>query len=360
MHRASARLSSISLLFTAAIVASGLLLSGCGGSSNNTASNTPPAASSSPQPGSGGSGGAANSGGSSSGGSGSNGSSGGGSASGGSGSGSGSGAGNSGGSGSGGTNGSGSGGSGNSATSISGTVLNAQTDAPVNGTVVVALESGPSDYTVAMSTSADAQGHFRFDNVTPTDYPWLIAVSAKSSDGTVFAPTYLVSGNSLAWSSPGDQIKAGTDVGTITVMSSPTTKLTYTVTSQNSASEAQDVNVTGDPLSSFTFDRFIAVPWLTSAPTFATHAGDPACANQPESCATLSITVPTARVWWAVYDHNGNQFKPWGTPNNFKLTFSATSEKTGAQDCNPSTQPGYSGNLDSPSPSAVHFQGCTP
>lgn len=337
MQRANGRCVSLTLLFTEAVLSSGLLLSGCGGSSKPVVNNGPTPSVS--QPGSGGSGSGGSSaspGGSSSGGSGGSGSS--------------SGTGGSAGSGSG--SGSGSGGSGNSASSISGAVINAVTGAPITGKVAVALESGFGDPTVVMSTTADAQGHFRFDNVTPAGNAWLIAVSARGADGSLFAVTYLVSGGTpISFGLSGDRITAGTDVGTITMMPSPSGKLSSLIISQNASGTAQDVNVTLDPLRTFTFDRDVAVPWLDAPPQVSTQAGNSGCSGEQVSCARYDATVPTANVWWSAYNHNGNQFKFYDGPNDYSFIYKAFSKSTGAPDCDPPMPDG---------PGRVKFVNCVP
>ena len=340
--RTSFLLSRASVTVLATAFSSAMVLTGCGGSNNSAKSTqptTPTPSVSQPAPG----------GGSSSGGSGSSNS------------------GNSGGSGSGGGMGSGGGtGSGTgSATSITGTVVNSQTNAPVNGTVAVALEGPtPSDYTIIAQTTADAQGHFRFDNASSSDGGWTIAVAAQSSDGTIFAPTLLFSGGSLADNDPGDKIEPGTDVGTITLMPSPTGKIRGDIFSQNSAGLPQNVKVTIDPLRTFTRDRHFSVPWLNGPPQSTTTAGDPGCGTQADSCSPFELTVPTANVWWALFNHNGNHFQSFSQPDDYSAIFSATSTTTGAPDCNPPSLEQFFAQFDSNnvsiSPSQPHFQNCTP
>ena len=332
-----------SLLFAIAIS-----LIGCGGTASNpinngqpsmpTTSATPPAT---------GSGGGSNSGSTSSGG-GAN-----------SGSGAGSGSGTSGG-------GSGTTTSGNSSTAISGTIVNSQTGVPVSGTVAVALEGAPlSDFVIMAQTTADAQGHFRFDDVQPSPrgWGWTIGVSARSSDGTLFTPTLLVSHN-VANGSTGDAIEPGTDVGTITVVPSPTGTIRGSVFSQSSEGAPQSINVSVDPMRVFVLDRHFSVPWIDGAPKFTTHNGDPACGTQTDACSSFTITLPTANAWIAIYDQTGNQFHTNTTGESYSATFNASSTATGAQDCNPSSLEQFFGGFGSTSEivanSQPHFQSCAP
>ena len=314
-----------SFLFIIVLVSLGLLLIGCGANSstNNSAANTPSASPtpSSAQPGPG--------------------------------SGSGSTGGNT-------------GGSGSSSTSISGTVVNSQTNAPVSGTVAVALEgANPSDFTIMAQTTADAEGHFHFDNVQPSPrgWGWVVAVAAKSTDGTLFAPTLLLPANSLVATSNGDTIEPGIDVGTITLMPSPAGTIHATIESQDAAGMPQDVNVSTDSLRTFTFDRHYEVPFLSAPPQFATRAGDPSCDGATASCTTFSMTLPSANVWYALYSHNGNQFKSFGHPDDYSSLLTAHST-TGATDCNPPTREGFLRfDSDPPTttpPSPISFQNCVP
>ena len=305
---------------------SGIFLIGCGGSSNTPANNTQPSSpapsASQPAPGAGSGGSTGSGGGSSAGG-------------------------------------------GNSATSISGTVVNSQTGAPVNGIVAVALEGAVSDFTIRAQTTADAQGHFRFDNVqpSPNGWGWTIGVAARSSDGTLFAPTLLISHNH-ALGSTGDAIEPGIDVGIITLTPSPKGTLRGNVFSQDAAGMPQSVNVIIDPLNTFVLDRHFSVPWIDGAPKLTTNPGDSACGTQSDACSQYALTVPTANVWLAMYDHSGNQFSRSSTPQDYSAIFSATSTTTGAADCNPSSISqffgGFGGNSEIVANSQPHFQGCTP
>lgn len=179
----------------------------------------------------------------------------------------------------------------------------------------------------------------------------------------MFAQTLLVSQH-VAGSGSGDAIEPGTDVGTITLSPSPSGKIEGTVFSDDSSGAAQSVNVTIDPLRTFTFDRHFAVPWLSGAPQFTTKSDDPACAGQSSACSTFVLTVPTARVWVAIFNHAGNQFQSFaGGGNDYSAIFSATSAGNGTPDCSPSSVeeffmgPDASGNSSN---NVVHFQGCTP
>jgi hypothetical protein len=233
------------------------------------------------------------------------------------------------------------------------------TGAPVTGKAVVALESEFGDPKIVMSTTADAQGHFQFDNVTPADNAWMLAVAARSSDNSLFAITYLVSGGFS--NQQGDKILAGTDVGTITLMPSPTVDLQGTVTSQSSSGDAQNVNITIDPLRTFSLDRNIQVPWLDAPPTTSTLQNEDNCDVQGASCAAFDIRVPSGRAWWAVYNHNGNRFQQFSAPLNYSFFVNAFSQSTAAPDCNPSTQERVI--LDSnwgQGPIRLHFTSCTP
>ena len=335
------------------VAAFGLIFgsTGCGGGSSKSAANTqsgmPTPSASQPGAGSGGSGSA--SGGTSNPGN-SGGSSGGSSSAGSSGSG-----GSSGGSGAGG---------GNSATSISGTILNSQTGVPVSGTVAVALEGAdPSDFSIFAQTIADAQGQFRFDNVVPSPHGWgwTIGVSAKSSDGTLFAPTLLVSATIAGRS--GDAIEPGTDVGAITLVPSPTGTIRGNIFSQNVDGMPQSVNVLIDPMWGFALDRNFTIPWIDGAPKFTTHDSDPACGTQGYACSVYTITMPTANVWLATYDRNGNQFHTSGTPVSYKADFNASSVKTGASDCLPATLlqhwGGFGSKQEIVASADPHFQSCS-
>lgn len=238
--------------------------------------------------------------------------------------------------------------------------MNGVTGAPVTGKVVVALESGFGDPKVVMTTTADANGHFEFDNVTPADNEWMLAVAARSSDNSLFAVTYLVDTNEASSSQRGDRIAAGTNVGTITVMPSTTTDLKATVTSQNADGGTQNVNITVEALRTFTFDRNVQVPWLDAPPQFSTLANEH-CDIQGASCGDFDLRVPSARIWWAVYDHNGNKFQQFTAPNMYSVLISAFSQSTGAPDCNPSTVERVF--LDSASGQGtphVDFTNCTP
>src|SRR5690242_16743133 len=293
MSSVAARAHIPSSLLSTVVLSSALLLTGCGSTgASTTAANNPSNPTVPPsQSGSGGSGGSSGSStpGGSSGGTGSGtGSS--------SGSNTGSGSSGSGGAGGGSTSGSGSGTGSSSPGSISGTVINATTGAPVTGKVVVGLESGFGDPTILRTVSADAQGHFRFDSVEPAENGWMIAVSASSSDGNLFAVSYLVSaGPPINQSSQGDQIVVGTDVGNIAVFPSAATTLTGTVTSQDSAGASQDVEIATDPLRTFTFDRNIQVPWLNVPTPFSTSATKTGCSSQG-SCGSYQLQVPSGIV----------------------------------------------------------------
>jgi hypothetical protein len=255
--------------------------------------------------------------------------------------------------------------SGNSSTSISGTIVNSQTGAPVTGTVAVALEGAdPSDFAIMAQTTADAQGHFRFDNVQPSPrgWGWTIGVSAKSSDGTLFTPTLLVSHNQVNGSS-GDAIEPGTDVGVITLIASPTGTVRGSISSQDSAGGPQSVDVSIDPLHVFVLDREFSVPWINGAPKVTTQAGGPGCGTQTGACATFTITLPTANASVALYDHTGNQFHTNGTGESYSAVFSASSTITGAADCNPSSierEFGGFGPSRELGPIEAQFQSCTP
>ena len=344
--------SHLSLFLVSALFGCGVVIVGCGGSTKMTNNLAPTPSVSQPPGGSGGS----NSGGGSSGSSAGPGSSAGSSGSGPSSGSSGPGA-----------SGSGAGpGAGTSASSISGTVVDSQTGEPVRGTVVVALEGSNSDYTIRATTMPDAAGHFRFDNVgpSPRGWGWVIAVAAKNSDGTWFAPTLLLPDNSLFGHGGGDTIEPGIDVGTITLTPSPAGTISGTIDSENAAGMPQDANVSMDSLRTFTFDRHFDVPFLSGPPQFATHAGDASCAGKNASCTSFTLAVATANVWYSLYSHNGNQFKSFGQPNDYSSLLTAHSTSTGAEDCNPSTQPGFWRFDSDPPPqgaaSPILFQNCTP
>jgi hypothetical protein len=236
----------------------------------------------------------------------------------------------------------------------------------VNGTVAVALEGAPlSDFTIMAQTTADAQGHFRFDNVQPSPkgWGWTIGVSARSADGTLFAPALLVSHN-VANGSTGDAIEPGTDAGTITLIASPTGTIRSSIFSQNPAGLPQSVKVSIDPMRVFVLDRHFSVPWIDGAPAFTTHDGDPACGTQSDACSLYTITLPTANAWVAIFDRSGNQFHTNGTGESYSAAFNATSTTTGAADCNPSSIDEFFGGFGSSREivpnSQPHFQSCTP
>lgn len=330
-------------VISAAMLCSAVLLIGCGSSgSSPTAANTPSALNTPPsQPGSGGSGASSGSPGNS-----------------GTGSSSGSGAGT--GTAGGGTGGSssGSGSSGGAFGSISGTVINAMTGAPVTGKVVVGLESGSGDPIILSTVTADAQGRFQFDNVNPAGTGFMIAVSASSSDGSLFATSYLVSaGPPINASSQGDQIVAGIDVGNISVFPSATVVLTGTVTSQDSAGASQNVGIDLSPVRTFTFDRDVQVPWLNVPLPFSTSTTTNSGCSSQGSCGTYQLQVPSGNVEWAVYDHNGNHFQPFSAPNHYSVLVTAISQSTGDPTCNPHTQ--EASQQDSKF-SEVDFISCTP
>ncbi|HKT24348.1 MAG TPA: carboxypeptidase-like regulatory domain-containing protein [Terriglobales bacterium] len=260
------------------------------------------------------------------------------------------------------SNGGSSGGS-DSSSSITGTVVNSQTGAPVNGTVAVALEgANPSDFSIAMQTTADAQGHFRFDNVgpSPRGWGWTIAVSARSSDGTLFAPALLVSHNIA--NSGGDAIEPGTNAGTISLVASPKGTVHGNMFSQDSAGQSQSVSVVIAPVNVFVLDREFAVPWVDSPPKFTTN--DSSCGTQSDACAPYAITLPTANAWVALFDHGGNQFRTSGTGESYSALFSASSIASGTPDCNPSSFEiffgGFGNTQQITASSQPHFQSCTP
>lgn len=350
MFSAAARPRTSLSLLSAAVLGSALLLIGCGSTgSSTTAANNPSNPTLPPsQAGSGGSGGSSGS--ATSGGS-----------SGGTGSGTGSSAGSTSGSGTSGsdgaTGGTSSGAGSSSSSSISGTVINAMTGAPVTGKAVVALESGFGDPQILRTVTADAQGHFSFDSVEPAANGWMIAVSASSSDGSLFAVSYLVSaGAPVNQSSQGEQIVAGTDVGNIAVFPSATQTLTAVVTSQDSSGADQDVEVAINPLRTFTFDRNVQVPWLNVPTPFSTSATTPGCDSQG-SCGMSQLQVPSGTVEWSVYDHNGNHFHPFAAPNNYSLLINAHSKSTGDPTCNPHTLEAVPQNSNFAN---AHFTNCTP
>lgn len=240
---------------------------------------------------------------------------------------------------------------------ISGTVINAMTGAPVTGKVVVELESGFGDPMTVCTVNADAQGHFLFDTVEPAANGWLLAVSASSSDGSLFAVSYLVSaGVPINESSQGDQIVAGTDVGNIAVFPSGATALTGTVTSQDSTGASQDVEVAVNSLRTFTFDRNLQVPWVNVPTPFSTSANKTGCGSQG-SCGAYQLQVPSGTVEWAVYDHNGNHFQPFSERNNYSVLLNAHSKSTGDPTCNPHTLEAtqHDSNFYE-----AHFTSCTP
>jgi hypothetical protein len=140
--------------------------------------------------------------------------------------------------------------------------------------------------------TADAQGQFSFDSVEPAANGWMIAVSASSSDGSLFAVSYLVSaGAPVNQSSQGDQIVAGTDVGNIAVFPSAARTLTAVVTSQDSTGADQDIEVAINPLRTSTFDRNVQLPRLNVPTPFATSATTPGCDSQG-SCGMAHCRCP--------------------------------------------------------------------
>jgi hypothetical protein len=241
--------------------------------------------------------------------------------------------------------------------------VDAQTNAPINGSVVVALEQQtPSDYTIVTTSTADENGHFRFDNVSPAQNNYALMVSAKSSNGTLFAPTLLISGNS-AFISRGEQITVGSDVGTITVQPSPSGTITGTVSSSNAANAGQEVNVVFNQLATFNMDREFRIAWPGTSPQVTTHQADPQCGNQSGACSQFTLTVPTAHVWWAVFDHNGNSFTSSGENEIYSLDVSALSTTTSQPVCEPSNQFVHAGTMTQGGQVSgvnLHFQNCTP
>jgi hypothetical protein len=112
--------------------------------------------------------------------------------------------------------------------------------------------------------------------------------------------------------------------------------LKSTITSQNAAGGAQNVNITVEALRTFTFDRYVQVPVSIRHPQFSTLANEH-CDIQGASCGDFDLRVPSSRVWSAAFDHNGNKFQQFTAPNMYSVLISAFSQPTGAPDWNSST-----------------------
>ena len=220
---------------------------------------------------------------------------------------------------------------------------------PVVGTVVVALEKGPGDFSIFMETTADASGHFRFNNVPvfPTSgqetnaYAIMVAAraahdpgTAPGSPGSFYAPALLLSGNGSF--GPGDPIQPGTDVGTIRLNFTSQGDMEITATSTDSSGTVPvPIQVKIAPMRIFTLDFLFDYPWLGKAPTFNTAPGASCSAGTACGGITLDV-VPESPVEEAVFSKAGNTFSPSQTAPNFELPLHAFSLLNGQPDCNPS------------------------
>ena len=244
----------------------------------------------------------------------------------------------------GGTSGSG---TGSGSNSISGTVLDAQTNTAIDGTVNVILEGAPGgDPQVIMQTTADAQGHFQFDNLPDisSDKIVAIAVTASGSNGTFYTPALLISGAPPFGT--GDKITPGTDVGTIPLQHSSTSGfMDGTVSSSDGNSNPVAVRVSANLMTTFTLDRVFPVALPIPAQEFQTDTRVNSCGDGHGACAAYTFEVPTDRLQRAFYGRDGYSFAAASEGPNYAPVFSAFSLSTGEPDCSPSTIKQFGGSV---------------
>lgn len=210
------------------------------------------------------------------------------------------------------------------------------------GTVVVALEHENGDFFAFMQTTADAQGHFRFDNVPPVaagaeGYAIMVAArergAAPGTFGSFFAPALLLPGNGAFGA--GTPIVPGIDVGTIGLHFTSQGDIEGSVTSTDSTQKVPvPIKVNFPDMRIFTLDFIFDYPWVGPAPQLTTAPG--ASCPAGTACASFQlIPLPTDPVQQAVFNQAGYTFMPSQTAPNFILTLDAFSPVTGTPDCNP-------------------------
>ena len=213
------------------------------------------------------------------------------------------------------------------------------------GTVVVGLEHEVGDFFLFMQTTADAQGHFTFNNVPAVPqgqegYAIMVAARAAHDPGTApgapgsfYAPALLLPGNGNF--GQGDSIVPGTDVGTITLHFTSQGDIDGTATSTDPTNSiAVPIAVKIAPLRIFTRDFVFDYPQIGQAPQFTTQTG-PSC-PAGTACASFIIEpVPESPVEEAIFSKAGYTFAPSQTAPNFEIPLNSFSTKNGQPDCNP-------------------------
>jgi hypothetical protein len=233
------------------------------------------------------------------------------------------------------------------------------TGQPIAGTVVVALEKPGGDFSTFMQTTADAQGHFRFNNVpafasngTTNNYAIMVAAraahdpgTAPGSPGSFYTPALLLSGNGVF--GPGDPIVPGTDVGTIALRFTSQGDIEGNVTSTDPTGKIPiPVRVKFAPMRIFTLDFLFDYPWIGTPPSLSTTLNSSCPAGT--ACASFIVDpVPTSPVEQAVFSKAGYTFNPSETAANFELPLNAFSALNGKPDCNPNNATLFANNLAS-------------
>ncbi|HEY1940092.1 MAG TPA: carboxypeptidase-like regulatory domain-containing protein [Candidatus Angelobacter sp.] len=244
--------------------------------------------------------------------------------------------------------------------------------APVVGTVVVSLEQGSGDFVIFKQTQADAQGHFRFDNVPAVpagSEGYAIVVSARAAhdpgtapggQGSFYTPAILLPGGGNFGA--GDPIIPGIDVGTIGLrFTTSQGDIEETATSTDSTQKVPvPVHVTPEPFGIFTRDFVFKYPLIPTPPAFNTAPGSSCPAGT--ACANYTFpVVPTDPAEEAVFNKNGYTFAPTQSGANFDLFFHASSLANGKPTCQPPDVETFANGLqgDSPNPaSPAQFTGC--
>jgi hypothetical protein len=255
---------------------------------------------------------------------------------------------------------------------ITGRVVD-QSGAPIAGNVVVALERPGGDFSIFMQTTADAHGHFRFNNVpafqsngTTNNYAIMVAAraahdpgTAPGSPGSFYSPALLLSGNGVF--GPGDPIVPGTDVGTITLFFTGQGDVSGSVTSTDSTQKIPvPIHVKFAPSRIFTLDFFFEYPWIGAPPELTTKPG--ASCPAGTACGNFDFfPIPTSPVEQAVFSKAGYTFLASQTSPNFQFNLNAFSLLNGQPECNPSSMALFDNALTPDAGSAAgtaQFTGC--
>jgi hypothetical protein len=207
------------------------------------------------------------------------------------------------------------------------------------GTVLVSLESGGGDLHIIKQTSADAQGNFRFDNVTANSVGGIMVTARAAHDpgtapglpGSYYAPALLFSGQTI-FAPGGDSIEPGTNVGTVQLRFSGQGLLAGNVTSTDSTQKIPvPIHATLGPLAIFTRDFEFDYPLIPTPPAFNTKPGVSCPAGT--ACGTYQFAIPTDALEEAVFSKSGNTFAPTQSGANFIIPVNSFSLLNGKPDC---------------------------